>query len=166
MSLLRNLARAAALGIALAIAAPAVADEISPSHLQAALDALRSAKASSNFDMLLPTIVDKVKNQLIQIRPDLHNEISEIVDAVALKLIPRRVDLDNDIARIWAKAFSEDELVSIATFYKSPAGQKFSTTGPAVLSDTFQAAKAWSDRVGEELLQKSRDELKAKGVDF
>jgi hypothetical protein len=88
------------------------------------------------------------------------------VDAQALELVARRKDLDNDVARIWAKHFSEEELTAISTFYRSPAGAKLAEIGPKVVGETLQSVKGWSDRVGEELFEKSREGLKKKGVEF
>jgi hypothetical protein len=170
MSFIGKFALAAVVGVSLLAAPPAFvsaqAQEISPSHLAIALDVVKSAKASRGFDNVLPVLAEQVENRLIRVRPDLHNQITETVEAVALKLASRRADLDADVARIWAKAFTEEELQTIATFYKSPAGQKFADVGPKVVTDSFQAVDQWSGRVGEELLEKSRDELKSKGVEF
>ena len=167
MSLIGNLVRTALVGIALA-AGPAIASaqEISASHLAAALDVVKSAKASRGFDSVLPTLAGKVEDRLIRQRPDLHKEITTAVENAALKLASRRNDLDNDVARVWAKSFSEDELKTIATFYKTPAGQKFADVGSLVYAQTLDAVKGWSDRLGSELLDKSREELKSAGVQF
>ena len=148
------------------LAASAPADQITPSHLAAAHETVVSSKASANFDDLLPVISQQVQNQLITLRPDLYSQISDAVQATVLQLVGRRADLDNDVARIWANAFSEDELKAIAAFYQSPAGQKFVDLGPKVVGDTLQAAKGWSDRVREELLEKSRAELKKRNIEF
>ncbi|HMN87151.1 MAG TPA: DUF2059 domain-containing protein [Bauldia sp.] len=168
MSLMRLVSRAVVIAFAaMTIAsAPAPAQEISSSHLKAAMAAIASAKASRGFDLLLPALSEKVQGQLIRVRPDLHLQITDVVEAVALKLVPRRADLDNDIARIWAKAFTEEELVAIAAFFNSPAGQKYSETAPRVIAESYQAAQNWSNRVEEEMLALARDELKKQGIEF
>ena len=89
-----------------------------------------------------------------------------MVQQVALQLAPRRGDLNNDVARVWANAFSEDELKAITAFYTSPAGQKFLDAGPKVVTDSLQVVKGWSDRLTEELLEKSREALKQQGIEF
>jgi hypothetical protein len=167
MSFIGNLVRTAVVGVALA-AGPSLASaqEISSSHLAAALDVVHSAKASRGFDNVLPTLATQVEDRLIRSRPDLHKEIISAVESAALKLAARRADLDNDVARVWAKSFSEDELKVIATFYKTAAGQKFADVGSLVYAETLDAVKGWSDRLGEELLDKSRDELKSAGIQF
>jgi hypothetical protein len=172
MSFIGRFVRAAFAGMVITAAplafapAQAQAQEISPSHLAIAIEVVKSAKASRGFDNVLPILAEQVENRLIRVRPDLHNQITDAVEAVALKLASRRADLDADVARIWAKAFTEDELKTIATFYQSAAGQKFADVGPKVVADSFKAVDQWSSRVGDELLAKSRDELKSKGIDF
>ena len=148
------------------LAVPGRADEITPEHMAAALEAVHSAKASKGFDNVLPLVSEKVQDQIIRLRPDLYRQITDTVQQQALKLIARRADLDNDVARIWANSFSEEELKSITAFYRSPAGLKFVDIGPKVIGDSLQAVRSWSDRVGEELIEKSRAELKKQGVEF
>ena len=165
MTLIGNFIRTVAVAAAL-VALPAsslLAQEISPSHLAAALDVIAATTATASFDTRLPQLADEVTNRLIRARPDLHQEIADTVQAVALKLVVRRKELDQDVARVYAKAFSEDELKAIAAFLKSPAGQKYQTDGPTVFRDTLQAFQRWSDRVGAELLDKTKEELKNQG---
>ena len=168
MPILRPFHRVTFIGMALAmfIAAPVAAQEITASHMEAALDALHSAGAARGFDSVLPAVSDRTKNMLIRMRPDLHSQISDTVDTVALALVARRTDLDNDVARIWAKNFTEEELTAVAEFFKSPAGVKYADTGPDVISESLQVVQGWSERLAEEMLEKSREELKQQGVEF
>jgi hypothetical protein len=167
MSISRIFLGVAALVVtAMVAAAPGRADDVTPSHLAAALEAVHSAKASKGFDNVLPLLSEKVQDEIIRLRPDLYKQIADVVQQQALKLVARRADLDTDVARIWANAFSEEELKSITAFYKSSAGLKFVDIGPQVVGASLQAVKTWSDRVGQELLDKSRAELKKQGVEF
>ncbi len=148
-------------------AAPAAAAvEISPSHLAAALEVVITTRTGGNFDLVLPSLATQVQDQLIRIRPDMHTQITAAVDAMALELVTRRVELNNDIARIWALAFTEAELQAIAEFYRSPPGVKLAEAGAGVLAESVRIAQAWTERVGEELLAKSREELKRQGLDI
>ncbi|MBN9432008.1 MAG: DUF2059 domain-containing protein [Bosea sp.] len=155
-----------ALGLMVGCVAAANAQEVTESHLKAAVAAVQAAKTSKGFDNLLPLLSQQVQNRLIRLRPDQHQLIGQVVEQEAIDLVPRRNDLDNDVARIWAKYFTEDELNAITAFYKSPAGAKLAEIGPKVVAETLQSVKGWSDRVGEELYEKSREELKKKGVDL
>lgn len=172
MSFFSKSARTAFLGAVLAaaplvaVAPQALAQELSASHVAIALEVVKSAGASRGFDNVLPLLANQVTDRLIRVRPDLHKEIQTAVEAVAIKLAVRRNELDNDVARIWAKYFSEEELQTLLAFYQSPAGKKFADTGPAVVAEAYQAVDRWSSRVGEELLEKTREELKSQGIEF
>jgi uncharacterized protein len=159
-------AAVAAVLLACAGMSPAAADEIKPSQLAAALDAITATGISQNFDSILPHVARQVEDSLTRVRPDLYKQISQTVEATALKLADRKGDLNNDIARVWAKAYTEDELKTITAFFKTSAGQKFLTQGTQVSKDTAAAANQWANRVGSELLDKSREAFKAQGVTF
>lgn len=142
---------------------PSTAQEFSESQLEAAKRASTNAPLSKDLDTVLPLLAQRVQTRLISLRPDLHAEISETVQTVALELVARRSDLDSAIALAWARMFTEEELEAIAEFYTSPAGKKFVEVGPEIGSVTIQTVDNWSSRVGEELLDKSREELKKQG---
>jgi uncharacterized protein len=140
--------------------------EFSESQLDAAKRASSSAPLSKDLDTVLPLLVQRVQTRLISLRPDLHAQITETVQAVALKLVARRADLDSAIALVWARMFTEEELNEIAEFYNSPVGKKFVELGPEIGAVTIQTVDNWSSRVGEELLDKSREELKKQGYEL
>lgn len=165
MSSIRNFIRAGLVASAISCLsfAPASAQEFSESHLAAAELASSNAPLSKDLDTVLPLLAQRVQTRLISLRPDLHEAISAAVQSVALRLAVRRADLDSAVALVWARTFSEEELNAIAAFYTSPVGKKFVELGPQLGSATIQTVDNWSSRVGEELLDKSRDELKKQG---
>jgi hypothetical protein len=167
MFLKRTLLALAIVGAGLSVLPTfAATDEVTAAQIALAAEAIKASQTTRSFDNVLPNLADVTQNRLIQVRPDLHEEISNAVQAAALKLVPRRADLDRDVARIWAKAFTNDELKAISAFYSSEAGKKLVELGPKVAADSMNAVKGWSDRVSEELYDKSREELKKQGYDF
>jgi hypothetical protein len=168
MSLIGPAIRAAVAGaIAVTLAAsPSMAQEITPSHMAAALAAVASTAGAKGFDNVLPNLALSVEQRLTRLRPDLAKQISAAVQATALKLVVRRKDLDTDVARLWAKSFTEPELKQIAAFLSSPVGQKYQEQGPKLIADTYQVVQQWSDRVGSELLDKTKEELKKQGIEM
>jgi uncharacterized protein len=145
---------------------PATAQEFSEEHLELARLAATSSPLAKDLDTVLPLAVQNVQNRLINLRPDLHEVISATVQNVALRLTARRPDLDNAIALVWAREFNDEELRAIADFYMSPAGKKFVAVGPKLGTATVQTVENWASRVYEELLDKSREELKTQGYEF
>jgi hypothetical protein len=147
-------------------AVPGAAQEFSQSHLDLARLAATNSPLAKDLDTVLPLTVENVKNRLISLRPDLHEAINETVQGIALRLAARRPDLDNAVALVWAREFSEEELQAIADFYTSPAGKRFVEAGPKLGVATIQTVENWAGRIREELLDKSREELKAQGHEF
>lgn len=168
MSLIGQIARGALAGVVAATLSltPAAAQEITPSHMNAALSAVASTAGAAAFDKVLPSLAISVEQRLIRLRPDAAAKISAAVQATALKLVARRKDMDQDVARLWARTFTEQELVQIATFLKSPAGKKYQDQGQKVITDMFQIVAQWSERVGAELLDKTKEELKKQGIEM
>ncbi|MCC6983223.1 MAG: DUF2059 domain-containing protein [Bauldia sp.] len=154
----------AALVAAGSLSAPAKAQDISESHLRAALAVIAAQPAFEDFNGILPRLVGEVAGRLTLQRLDLYKEISAASMDVGLQLAARRSDLNNDLARIWARAFTEEELTAIAAFFQSPAGRKLSELGPQMIESSNQAAQTWAERLGEELLQRTVAELQSRGI--
>ncbi len=51
----------------------------------------------------------------------------------------------------------------MVTFYKSPLGRKMITQEPVVLDEAFNFVQQWAPRVGEEVMNRFRAEMKKKG---
>jgi len=164
MNLIRKIFRTGVIVAAVAcLSNVSPAQEFPESQLEAARIASSSAPLSRDLDTVLPLLAQRVQNRLVSLRPDLHSVINDTVQEVALGLASRRADLDSAIALAWARVFTEEELVAIAEFYTSPAGKKFVDVGPELGAITIQTVENWSTRVGSEMLDKSREELKKQG---
>ncbi|ORE97244.1 DUF2059 domain-containing protein [Aurantimonas sp. 22II-16-19i] len=137
------------------------AQDISESHLAAARAAVTAIRATDQFDEILPNAATQIKSELINNRPDMEQQISDMVDDAAIALAPRRADLETEVARIYARIFSEDELKSIASFYSSGAGEKLLAQGPQATRGMLQAAELWSRGIVRDLRQAAFDEFRA-----
>ena len=130
---------------------PALAQEISPSHLAAAREAVDAIDTSEQFDQILLNAATQIKAELIVNNPDLQSKISEMVDDSAIALAPRRADLENEIARVYAKMFTEQELREISQFYNSEAGRKLIKQGPQATREMMAAADVWTNGIVRDL---------------
>ncbi|GHD10144.1 DUF2059 domain-containing protein [Tianweitania populi] len=138
-------------------AGAAYAQEVTPSHLAAARAALSAVKITDQFDSILPTGAQALKQEMIQKDPNLEELIVKTVDEKTLELAKRRADLENEAAQVYARAFTEQELNEIATFYKSPAGAKLLDQGGRVTRDVMQAAEIWQRGISRDLAQSVAD---------
>jgi hypothetical protein len=164
-----GLAAALALGLCGTVAyaqtppAPAapVAQEVTPSHMEAARKTIVALAATDPFDSILPQAAAQLKAELIRKNPDLSSAIIQAVDEQTLALAARRRDLETEVARVYTRIFNEDELNAIGTFYASPAGKKLLEEGPIVAREVMQAAEIWQRGVARDLAQSVGEKLKA-----
>ena len=68
-----------------------------------------------------------------------------------------------EAAKFYAQRFTEAELKELVTFYKSPLGKKMVAQEPQALDDTFSYVQQWAPRVGEDVMNRFRAEMKKKG---
>lgn len=148
-----------ALALAAAASLPAVAQDIAATHLAAARSALAALHATDDFDIILPSAAQALKNELIQKNPDLQETIIEVVDQTAFALAARRGDLEREAAAVYARTFSEGELNEIATFYTSTAGKKLLDEGANVMREVLVAADIWQRGIARDLAQQVGEEL-------
>ncbi len=151
----RGLAIAAVAGASLA--APAAAQETSPSHLAAARAAVDAIDTTEQFDNILMNAATQIKSDLIGSNPDMQPQISDMVDERAIALAPRRNDLETEVSRIYAKLFTEDELKAIAAFYSSEGGKKLLRQGPIATREMLAAADVWSNGILRDLRRSSSE---------
>jgi hypothetical protein len=155
-----------AVALAEAALAPAAAQQITATTMALAKQVARNAPDIGNFDGILPDVMQDTKMRLINVRPDLYQQISVAVEASALSLVPRRSDLDNDIATIWAMNFTDDELKAINAFFSSPAGQKYKAIAPTVGQAIITAGQNWANKLSDEMYTNSVAALQKQGFKF
>lgn len=165
--ILPRLSRTAGALLALAVlASPASAQDFSEAHMAAARETIAAARASEQFDQLLPMLADQAKALFQRSNPSLVAEIDEVVNTVALDLAKRRPELERELERVWAARFTEQELKEIAAFYSSDVGKKFGQLMPLVIQDSMRSAGIWRDAISTELVTKAREELIKRGHQF
>ncbi|MFC4625181.1 DUF2059 domain-containing protein [Daeguia caeni] len=131
----------------------ASAQDATESQLAAARAAIAAIHATEQFDQILPNAARALKAELIQKDPNLEALITKTVDEKALALAARRADLENEAARVYAKAFTEEELNAITTFYNSPAGKKLIEEAPVITREVLKAAQIWQNGIARDLAE-------------
>jgi hypothetical protein len=140
------------------------AEEATESHIKAAKEALAASEATSQLDILLPNMGETAIQQLIDNRPDAADQLSAIVDEITISLAPRRGDLELEIARLYASIFTEEELLTIAEFYRTPAGRKLKAATPAIVRGMEQAARVWTAGIQRDLAEEIGKKVEEAGL--
>ena len=141
---------------------PAVAADISESHLKASLHAVAALRITDQFDSLLPQTAQALQSELIQKNPDVSDLISEVVQTKTLEMVARRADLEKEVATVYANAFTEAELNDIAAFYEGATGKKLIAEGPIATRETLKAVDIWQRGMARDLAEAVGKELQAR----
>jgi uncharacterized protein len=135
------------------------AQEIAQSHLDAARAAVKSLNATDQFDRILPTAAETLRQELLKKDPNLSDQITTIITDQTVALASRRSDLEAEAARVYARVFSEEELKAISAFYETPAGLKLMKEAPILVRELVKAANIWQDGIARDLAQNVGAEL-------
>ncbi len=137
----------------------AKAQEFSESHMEAARQVVAATKGLSSFDDILPLLAEQTRTLFIQSDPARTQEVVDVSTEVALKLASRRAELNRMIYEVWARRFSEEELLKLAEFYNTPLGEKLAENGPTITALAIGAARQWQDMISTEMVAMVREEL-------
>jgi hypothetical protein len=150
--------------IGLFLAAPAWAadattattsDRVSDSHLAAALDLLDANHSLDSITALVDTMAPIQAVALKRDNPDLSAaQIAQLQSTIKSEMFARMGELKLIIAKAYAAHFSEDELHTLAAFYRSDTGKKYVTAIPAMLQEVAPAEAAWAIQVAHDAAKK------------
>jgi uncharacterized protein len=138
-------------------AAPSAAAIAAAKEIMAIKDGLRV------FEPIVLGVIEQHKSLLEQANPMMSRDLNEVASRLRVELSPRRAELDADIIKIYAQAFTEQELKDLLAFYRSPLGKKVIEQEPLVLDSSMARASEWADKLAQEVVQKLRVEMRKKG---
>jgi hypothetical protein len=118
------------------------------------------------FVPLVAGVVDKTKDMFMQTNFMWANDLNAVAAIERTKYAPRVDELVDMTARLYATAFTEQELQTLLTFYQSPLGQKVLNVEPRVMDQAMANAGAWGDNLSQEVIGSMRDEMKKRGHDM
>lgn len=134
--------------------------ELPPERMALAMKLVELSGTTRIFDTVLPDLAEESKNNFIRANPQMQLGIIAVVDRVALTLVSRRPELNQYLAKVWASAFTDEEMQDIVDFYSTEVGKKFSIALPQMLAVQTAAAQEWGKSVAAELNLKVQEELR------
>jgi uncharacterized protein len=149
--------------IAFLLAAPAQAQQPSAAAVASARELVELKGAGSMFEPIIVNIVEQTKGALLQTNPQLSKDLNDVTAVLRGEFVPRSRELLSEAAKFYAQRFTEGELKELVTFYKTPIGRKMVQQEPQALDDTFKFVEQWTTRVGEDVMNRFRVEMRKKG---
>jgi hypothetical protein len=164
--------RAACLALALvAVVGSARAEQKAPPEpsanaMKMAREIIDLKNATILFEPMVPGVIERVKNMLLQTSPNLRKDFDDVSNNLRKVYASRTVDLLTDISWVYASRFTEAELKEILTFYRTPTGKKVIAQEPQVFDDAMAGLPGWQEKFSEEVIARFRAEMKKRGHDL
>jgi uncharacterized protein len=175
MKSLSKILLAAVLAVGLALAgAPANAQQpaappakpASPAAIAAAKEILALKNASQMYAQAVPSIVEQTKTSLLQNNLNYQKDLNEVAVIVAQGFAGREKEIGEGMAKVYADAFTEQELKDLVTFYKSPLGAKLLSAEPQAIQTSIAYMKQWAQTFAQAVNAQFRAEMHKRGKDI
>ena len=174
MKSLSGMFLAAGLAVGLALASvPASAQQPAPAKPPASPVAIAAAKeiltmknASAMYAQAVPSVVEQTKTSLLQSNLNYQKDLNEVAVIVAQSLAGREKEIGEGMAKVYADAFTEQELKDLVTFYKSPLGQKLLTAEPEAIQASIAFMRQWGQAFSQTVTAQFRAEMHKRGKDI
>jgi hypothetical protein len=142
----------------------AEAQKPSEAGLVAARELMVATGASKQFEAVVPMMVKQLEPLLLQIAPGKDKEIKEIMDLMVARFSQRKSEMLEMIAGIYATKLTEPEMKELTAFFSKGAGASFITKQPDILQESMAAGQQWGQKIGMEIEEQIREELKKRGI--
>jgi hypothetical protein len=138
----------------------------SPAAIAAAMEILAMKNASLMYSQVVPNIVVRTKDVLLQNNLNYQRDLNEVAVIVAKNLAGRENEIGEGMAKIYATEFTEQELKDLVTFYKTPLGQKLLTSEPKAMQQSMGYVNQWSQAFAETVNAEFRAEMRTRGKEI
>ena len=138
----------------------------SAAAIAAAKEILQMKNAGAMYASAVPNIVQRTKDQLLQTNINYQKDLNEVAVIVAQKFAGRQAEIGEGMAKIYASAFTEQELKDLVTFYKSPLGAKLLVTEPRAIQASMGYMDQWAQQFAVDVNGEFRTEMKKRGKEI
>ena len=119
--------------------------------------------ATTMFQPLIAGVVEQARLLYLQQNPGLGKDLNDVANKMRADLQPRFSELVDEMAKMYADAFTQQELKDILNFYQTPTGKKLLDQQPKLVDASMSFARDWANKLSEEVTAKMREELVKRG---
>lgn len=107
--------------------------------------------------------MNALKPAIVQGRADVARDYDAMMPALLEGFQGRLGEMAEMVAAVYARNFSAEDMRAATAFYKSPAGQRFLQSMPAVTAQTMAVGQQFGMQVGEQMKARIIEEMRKKG---
>jgi hypothetical protein len=152
-----------AAAVALTLTASPAAFAADAQNVALAKQLLELTNGATVLTPLIPGVIEQARLFYLQQNPMLGKDLTEITAKLRTDLQPRFSELIDEIAKMYAEAFTEQEMKDIVAFYRTPVGKKLLEQQPKLVDSSMNFAGNWANKLSEEVTGKIREELIKRG---
>jgi len=159
----RSLARAA-VALALVCAAPAFAQApaLAPSHIQVAREVLELSGVTQSITGIY-TEFERNVQAMLATRPEVKKDADAVIAALKPEADKRADEMTKIAAEVFARKMTEVDLKEVATFFKSPVGQRYNTLRREAMDDILNVLAPWTAQTSQYLFDRFSQEMSKRG---
>jgi hypothetical protein len=150
----------------LGVATAASAEDPSPNAVAIAKEIIEIKGGTELYTPVVPALIEQAKGLFLQTNPTLQAPLNEVAAKLRKEFEPESAEMVNDAAKIYAAAFTEEELKQVLAFYKSPLGRKIIEEEPRILEKSRQNVQQMAERLSDKVISRMRVEMKKMGHDI
>jgi len=157
---------AALLALVTLLSAPLRAQTPDAERLAAAKEMMEVAGVAKQFDEVMHVFMQQPAQGFISVAPEKADEIRDVFNQLAVKFVDRKGELIDQISALYAEKLTREDLAAIIVFYRSPVGAKFIALQPEITRQSMMLGQRWGARLGQDIEQEARRELKKRGIEL
>ena len=137
-----------------------------PAAVGYAKEILTLKSANVMYASVVPNIVQKTMQTLLQNNLNYQKDLREVAEVIAKTNAGRLKEIDDGMAKVYAADFTEQELKDLVAFYKSPLGQKLLLLEPRAIAASMGYVNEWAQTFSEEVNGQFRAEMRKRGKEI
>lgn len=154
-----------ALGLALGFSSVAFAQApaLTPGHLQAAREVVDLTGVTGSLNSIYAEFKDRTRQIVGITRPEMAKDMNEVIDSLKPEADKKHDEINTAAVEIFARRMTEADLKEVATFFKSPVGQRYNAARPQALEELYNKVETWSVETSNFLFDRFTQEMRKRG---
>jgi uncharacterized protein len=146
--------------------APAAPASPSPAAIAAADKILGDIGLKQSIAIVVPGMMEELETNVTRTRPEIRDSLRATLKAIQPEFDQTAKQTYIQAATLLAAQMSEKDISDVAAFFESPAGKKYVEVTPVFLQKLSDVTGAWREKLSTDILERARQEMKKKGIDF